>query len=117
VFVYRPQEERYNCQYMSTCKRICRVYVHSWGWIPHEGAGMLHLIEGHLDGLQYKHTLRNVMVISVQMLYPDDLIHFQQGHSSIYDSRVVHEWLSLQAEFELIDWPKRTPDMNHIENA
>jgi len=49
------------------------------------------------------------------MLYPDVIINFQQDHS-IHDSRVVQEWLWLQAEVELIDWPTRSPDMNPIEN-
>ena len=67
VLVYRPQEEHYNSQYMSTCKRSGRVSVHYWGCISHEGAGMLHCI-GHVDGLQYKHILQNIMVPSVRML-------------------------------------------------
>jgi hypothetical protein len=50
------------------------------------------------------------------MLYPDDIIHFQQDHSSSHDSCVIQEWLSLQADVELIDWPPRTPDMNPIKN-
>jgi hypothetical protein len=50
------------------------------------------------------------------MLYPDVIIHFQQDQSSIHNSRVLQEWLSLQAEVELNDWPQRAPDMNHIEN-
>ena len=78
VLVYRPQGERYNPQYMSTCKRSGCVSVHCWGWISHEGAGVLHHTEGHLDGLQYQHILQNVMVPSVQMLYPDGIIHLQQ---------------------------------------
>jgi hypothetical protein len=32
VLVYRPQGERYNPQYMSTCKHSGRVSVHCWGW-------------------------------------------------------------------------------------
>jgi len=116
VLVYRPQGERYNQQYISTCKRSGRVFVHSWGWISHEGAGVLHRIEGHLDGLQYQHILQNVMVPSVRMLYPDGIIHLQEDHSSIRDSRVVQEWLSRQADIELIDWPPRAQDMNPIEN-
>jgi len=56
------------------------------------------------------------MVSSVRMLYPDGIIHLQQDHSSIHDSRVVQEWLSLQDDVELIDWPPRAPDMNLIEN-
>ena len=101
---------------MSTCKRSGRVSVHCWGWISRQGAGVLHSIEGHLDGLQYQHILQNVMVSSVQMLYPDGIIHLQQDHPSIHDSRVVQEWLSRQADVELIHWPPRTPDMNHTEN-
>jgi hypothetical protein len=50
------------------------------------------------------------------MQYTDDIIHFQQDHSSIHDSRLVQEWLSLHAEVKLIDWPLRAPDMNPIEN-
>jgi len=43
------------------------------------------------------------------MLYPDGVIHLQQDHSSIHDSRVVQEWLSRQADVELLDWPQRAP--------
>ena len=63
------------------------VSVQCWGWISHEGAGILHRIEGHLDGLQYQHILQNIMVPSLQMLYPDGIIHLQQDHSSFHDSR------------------------------
>ena len=100
---------------MSTCKRRGRVSVHFWGWISHEGDGVLHRIEGHLDGLQYQHILQNVMVPSVRTLYPNGVIQFQQDHA-IHDSRVVQEWLSQQADVELIDWPQRAPDINPIEN-
>ena len=116
VLVYRPQGERYNPQYMSTCKRSGRVSVNCWGWISHEGAGIFHRIEGHLDGLQYQHILQNVMVPSVRMLYPEGVIHLQQDHSSIHDSHVVQEWLSRQPDVELFHWPPRAPDVNPIEN-
>jgi len=46
VLVYRPQGEHYNPQYMSTCKRSGCVSVHCWDWISHEGAGVIHRIEG-----------------------------------------------------------------------
>jgi len=78
VLVYRPQGQRYNPQHMPTCKRSGHVSIHCWGWISHEGTGVLHHIEGHLDGLQYQHILQNVMVPSVWMLYPDGKIHLQQ---------------------------------------
>ena len=116
VLVYRPQGQRYNPQYMSTCKRSGRVSVHCSGCISHEGAGVLHPTEGHLDGAQHQHILQNVMVPPVRMLYPEGIIRLQQDHSSIHDPRVVQEWLSQQADVELIDWLPRAPDMNPIEN-
>ena len=100
---------------MSTCKRSGHVSV-QWGWISHEGAGVLHHIEVHLDGLQYQHILQNIMVPSTRMLYPDGIIHLQQDHSSIHDCRVVQEWLSRQADVKLLDRPPRGLDMNSIEN-
>jgi hypothetical protein len=71
AFVYRPRGERYNSQYVSTSTRSGRVSVHCCGWISHEAAGILHRTEEHLEGLQYKHILKHVMVPSVRMLYPD----------------------------------------------
>ena len=83
----------------------------------HEGAGVLHRIEGQLDGLHYQHILQNVTVPSVRMLYPDGIIHLQQDHSSIHDYRVVQERIALQADVGLLEWPRRAADMNPIEKT
>jgi hypothetical protein len=60
--------------------------------------------------------MKGLKVHSVRMLYPDSIIHLQQDHSSIHDSRVIQEWLSRQADIELIEWTPQAPDMNPIEN-
>jgi hypothetical protein len=59
---------------------------------------------GHLDGLQCKHILQNVKVPS-KNASPGGKTQFHEEHSSIHDSYVVPEWLSLHADVELIDWP------------
>jgi len=87
------------------------------GYPMRGGSGILHRIEGHLDGLQYQHILQNVMLPSVRILYPEVIIHLQQDQSSIHDCRVVQEWLSRQADVELLDWPPRGPDMNPINKT
>ena len=56
------------------------------------------------------------MVPSVRMLYPDGIIHLQQDHSDIHDSRVVQEWLSRQVDVQLLDWPPPAPDTKPNEN-
>ena len=81
----------------------------------HEGAGVLHRIEGQLDGLHYQHILQNITVPSVWMLYPDVIMHLQQDHFSIHDSRVVQERVPWQANVELLDRPLQAPHMNPIE--
>jgi hypothetical protein len=60
--------------------------------------------------------MKGLKVPSVQMLYPDGIIHIQQDHSFIHDSRVVLGWLSRQADVELIDSTPQAPYMNPIEN-
>ena len=112
--VYRPQGEHHNPQY--TSKRSGHVSVHCWGWISHEGAVAFHRIQCHQDGLHFQHILQNVTVPSVWILHPDGIIHLQQDFS-IHDSRVIQEWLSRQADLELLDWPLRVPDMNPIEKT
>jgi hypothetical protein len=57
VLVYRPQE---SITIHSICLPanvvvVCLCTVCSW--ISHEGVGVLHHIEGHLEGLQYQHIL------------------------------------------------------------
>jgi hypothetical protein len=63
-------------------------------YTSHKEARILNPIEKQYDGLQYKHTLRNVMVTSVRLLYPDGAMQFQKGNPYILDSCVVQEWLS-----------------------
>jgi hypothetical protein len=53
VLVYRPHGECHHSQYVSTSPRSGHASVQCWCWISHEGAGILHCIEEHLDGLQY----------------------------------------------------------------
>jgi hypothetical protein len=45
------------------------------------------------------------------------LTQFKQDHSSNQESPVLQEWQTLQANFEFIEWPPRSPDMSRIENV
>ena len=89
--------------------------VHCWGWISHEGARVLHRIKGHLDDQQHQHILQNEIAPPVWMLHTNNIIHLQEAHSSIHNSRVAQEWLSQRADVEL-DWPQGATDINPIEN-
>jgi hypothetical protein len=63
--MYRSQGTRYNAEYVKESVRSGRVSVAVWGWISSRGIGLLHRIDVGLDGAQYLHILRDIMVPSV----------------------------------------------------
>jgi hypothetical protein len=77
VRVYRPQGTRYNAEYLEESARSGHISVAVWGWVSSCGIGLLHRIDGHLDGVQHFYILRDIMVPSVQEVYPDGVINFQ----------------------------------------
>jgi hypothetical protein len=52
--MYRPQGTRYNAENVKESARYGRVSVAVWGWISSRGMGLLHRIDGRLDGAQYE---------------------------------------------------------------
>jgi hypothetical protein len=74
------------------------------------------MIYGCLDGAQYAHILRDIMVPSVRKMYPDGVINFQQDHSPVHKSQFLQGWLADQNEMELLDWPPCGTDLKPIEN-
>jgi hypothetical protein len=103
VRVCRPQGTRYNAEYVKESARSGRVSVAVWGWISSRGIGLLDRIDGHLDGAQYLHVLRDIMVPSVREMYPDGVINFQQDQSPVHKSQLLQGWLAIQNEVELLD--------------
>jgi hypothetical protein len=115
--VYRPQGTRYNAEYVKESARSGRVSAEVWGWISSRGIGLLHRIDGRLDGAQYLHILRDIMVPSVREMYPDGVINFQQDQSPVHKSQLLQGCLADQNEVELLDWPPYGSDLNPIEHV
>jgi hypothetical protein len=82
----RPQGTRYNAEYVNESACSGRVSVAVWGWISSRGIGLLHRIDGRLDGAQYLHILTDIMVPSVREMYPDGVINFQQDQFFVHKS-------------------------------
>lgn len=76
--VYRPNNSRFDPKYVHQRQKSGRFSVCAWGWMSAAGGGPLWLVDGHLTGEQYRDILRDVMVPSVRVLYPDGPISFQQ---------------------------------------
>lgn len=78
VKVYRPQNFRYDERYVHHRTRSGRFSVNMWAWISYRGPGVCWQTEGRLNAEQYRAILENVMVPSVEVLYPDRNYVFQQ---------------------------------------
>jgi hypothetical protein len=76
-----PQGTRYNAEYVKESARSGRVSLAVWGCTSSRGIGLLHRIDGRLDGAQFLHILRDIMVPLAREMYPDGVINFQQDQS------------------------------------
>jgi hypothetical protein len=115
--VHRPQGTRYNAQYVKESARSGSVSVAVWGLISSRGIGLLHRIDGRLNGAQYFHILRDIMVPSVRDMYPDGIINFRQDQSPVHKSQLLQGWLADQNKVELLDWPPCGAELNSVENV
>jgi hypothetical protein len=97
--------------------RSGRDSVAVWGWISLCRIGLFHRTDGRLDGAQYLHILRDIMVPSVREMYSDGVINFQQDQSPVHRLQLLQGWLADQNEVELLDWPPCGANLNPIKNV
>jgi hypothetical protein len=117
VPVHRSQGTHYNAEYVKESARFGHVSVAVWGLISSRGIGLLHRIDGRLDGAQYLHILRHIVVPSVREMYPDEVINFQRNQSPFHKLQLLQGWLADQNEVELLDWPLCGADLSPMENV
>lgn len=78
VKVYRPRNERFHANFIQPTFNSGRFSVNVWGWISYQGPGECWQIEGPLTGQNYRTIIENIMLPSVNILYPDENFIFQQ---------------------------------------
>ncbi|OQS55800.1 Transposable [Ecytonucleospora hepatopenaei] len=85
-----------------------------WGCFSSQGVGNLVRIDGKMDSKQYLSILRNNLEESIEKLKISDPI-FLQDNDPKHTSGLIKEYLT-RCEFDTLDWPSQSPDMNPIEN-
>ena len=87
-----------------------------WGCLSHQGPGYLCKINGSLDRATYISILKDELLETIEYYGLDDEdIVFQQDNAAIHKSKAPMKWLEEQ-NFELMDWPAKSPDLSPIEN-
>lgn len=90
--------------------------VNVWSCITYEGVGYIVKIDNTLDQHLYKEILKDDLTRTIKE-YGIDIQNaiFQHDNDPKHTANSVKEWLSGQ-EFDVIEWPAQSPDLNPIEN-
>lgn len=87
-----------------------------WGCFSYFGVGPLELIRGIMTKEVYHQILYENMPVALgQMEFPENEVIFQQDNDPKHSSKLVRNFLKTQ-NYETIEWPSQSPDLNPIEN-
>lgn len=80
------------------------------------GPGELVEIGGRMNSERYLEVLKDVMLPSVRVAYPEGQIYLVHDNSSVHKSKIVRDWLNYQKNITVFEWLTKSPDLNPIEN-
>ena len=87
-----------------------------WGCMTGQGVGFMCKLEGRMDKEGYLEILQDELSRTFEHYDLDPATHiFQHDNDSKHTSKVVQNWLGEQ-EFDVLDWPPQSPDLNPIEH-
>ncbi|KAJ2937709.1 hypothetical protein O0L34_g17848 [Tuta absoluta] len=114
--LWRRRGERYRPIHILPNRMSGRITLGFWGWMSSMGPGELVEIEGRFNSESYVEILRDVMMPTVRIAYPNQHIYFVHDNCSVHKARIVQDWLQTQRDVTVINWPSKSPDLNPIEN-
>lgn len=89
------------------------VKLDCWGAISAQGATSLDIYKGGMSGDRYRKVVKRHKA-EMEALYPDGEFYFLQDSHSAH--RMNEEWIIKQSKLNLVKLPRRSPDLNIIEN-
>jgi transposase len=115
IRVYRPPNTRFDERYTQKVVAHGRFSVNVWGWISAQGPGVLTHIIGRNNAEVHLHIMENIMLPSVNAVFPQNNFIYQHDNCPIYTARIISNWMEQQG-IRVLPWPSRSPDLNPIEN-
>lgn len=114
--LWRKRGQRYDECCVLPTRTSGRITLAYWGWMSSMGPGEIVEVGGRMNSVKYLDILREVMLPTVRVAYPEGQIYLIQDNCSVHSARVVREWLVTQHDITVINWPAKSPDLNLIEN-
>ncbi len=66
---YRPDNCRFDAEYIQPTRRSGRISVGIWGWISRAGPGEMTFVDGRFNSVKYCEVLEEVLIPSVDICY------------------------------------------------
>ena len=85
-----------------------------WDMILSNGLLFIKILNRNFKSQNYMDLLMQTVVSICKLNYGNNFF-YQQDNSRIHTAKVVKEWMT-KAQFPVIDWPARSPDLNIMEN-
>ena len=113
--LWRVNNTRYEPRNVVPNNESGRVVVNMWAWISAAGPGELVYIPERSNGANYLELLRDAMMPTVRVVYPEEDIReivLIQDNCPIHRCRLVSNWIQQQPTLRTVPWPSRSPDLN-----
>lgn len=116
--VYRPKNTRYMPEFMKVKDKSGHITNNYWGAIGIDGpVTPLVSITGPLNSHKYMRIIRaHIVPVMQRFAANNEPKIFMQDNSPVHTAHNVMNFFSNQ-NFELMEWPPKSPDLNPIENV
>ena len=116
VIVKRLRGEKYDLKFCTPRVQGGGGSAGIWGCISHKGTGCSSIYTGRINQFNYKDTLENSLIPSVDLFYgQSNAWKFMQDGAPAHRANSIKSWFE-EKDIELLPWCPRSPDLNPIES-